>query len=203
MALRKQTGRPVRLRERFGLMAIGHALKQVEEFLFDWLLYGAVVAHTTTMFGPYWGSLLAFAIMTPLSAVLSLIYVLFYDLTKKDWFGFEAAKSVRDEFEGRGFWKGIVRVALRFGDAPAFIALSLYCDPFMTTIYLRKGTEQYDGLSGRDWRIFFGSVVVSNGYWTLQSTVLVVSAVWVWDYLPESVQNMLLETWNWVTTLIL
>ncbi len=201
MALEKQTVKPVRLRDRIGLVAIGHTAKQVEEYLFDWLLYGTVVAYFTTTFGPIWGSLTAFAIMAPLSALVCIGYIKLYDWLGKDLFGFEAAKSLRDELTGSGFLKSIVRKMLSLGDAPAFIALSLYGDPFMTTIYLRKGTERYDGMSKREWHIFFGSVFFSNGYWTLRWTVIVALVAWAWNFVPESMKHTLLTSWTWATAL--
>lgn len=47
----------------------------------------------------------------------------------------------------------------------AFVALSLRFDPFITTAYLRR--TAYAGLSPRDWRIFLGSVLLSNAAWAL------------------------------------
>lgn len=191
MALDTQAGtKPVRWRERIGLLAIGHTTKQIEEFLFDWLLYGAVVAWCTTQLGTFYGSILAFAIMSPLSAAICYAYVKFYDWAKKDWFGFEAAKTVRDDLEGSGWFSKALKATLRMGDVPAFIALSLHTDPFMTTIYLRKGASRYGGLSRRDWTVFFGSVLFSNGYWTMRWTVLVVLASWAWSHVPESAKSL-------------
>ena len=54
---------------------------------------------------------------------------------------------------------------LNRGDVFAFVALSLRFDPFITTAYLRRGS--YNGMSTRDWKIFLGSVVVSNAAWAL------------------------------------
>ncbi len=201
MALEKQTVQTVRLRDRVGLMAIGHTAKQIEEFLFDTLLYGTVVGYLTTAFGPIWGSLASFVVMAPLSTLVCLVYIKLYDMLGKDMFGFEAAKSLKEEVNNAGFWAGLVRKMLRLGDVPAFIALSIHTDPFMTTIYLRKGSDQYDGMSKRDWYVFFGSVLFSNGYWTLRWTVIVLVAVWVWNFVPEPVQSTLLASWNWVTAL--
>ncbi len=200
MALNQQTGKPVRLRGRIGLAAIGHTAKQVEEFLFDWLLYGAVVAFLTQQYGALWGSIAAFCIMTPISAIICLTYMKIYDWSKKDWFGFEAAKMLRDDLSHGGYWKRLMRSILRLGDIPAFILLSLHFDPFMTTVYLRKGTDNYDGLTKRDWTVFYGSVLFSNGYWTLRWTVIVAVAAWVWAQLPPSYQDLTLEAWDWLSS---
>lgn len=40
---------------------------------------------------------------------------------------------------------------------------------FIAMIYLRHGTHQNNGMSGRDWRIFLASLGVANVYWTLAS----------------------------------
>ena len=46
----------------------------------------------------------------------------------------------------------------------AFVVLSLRYGPFITTACLRHGA--YNGLARRDWKIFLGSVVLSNAAWT-------------------------------------
>lgn len=169
-------------RERIGIIAIGHAGKRVEELLFDWLLYGTVVALCTARFGSFGGSLAAFALMTPLSALVCLGYLRFYDWAKRDWLGFETIEKLRESEAAAGwFMRHVIRLT-RLGDAPMFFALSIYGDPFMTTVYFRRGAEQYNGLSARDWKIFWGSVFFSNAYWTLRWTVIVVLARMLWEF---------------------
>lgn len=169
----------VRHKGRIGIAAIGHTVKEAEEWLFDWLLYGSVSAYLVTTLGATWGTLWTFIVMAPLSALVCYLYIRFYDRTKQDLFGFEALKSVRDELEGDGWLKRAVRWGIRQGDIPAFVALSIHKDPFVTTIYLRKAELAYTGLSPRDWRVFWVSVLFSNGYWTLRWTVIVQVAVWL------------------------
>jgi hypothetical protein len=43
--------------------------------------------------------------------------------------------------------------------------LSLLSDPFITTAYLRRGANRYDGMGRREWRIFLTSFVISTGAW--------------------------------------
>ena len=50
----------------------------------------------------------------------------------------------------------------------------------MVAMYLRKGVGKYDGMTTRDWKIFWASVVVANGYWTLRWAVLVALAHELW-----------------------
>ena len=166
MAL-NSTNQPIRWKERIGLAFIGHMGKNVEETLFDYLLYPAVIA----WLGVAYGGL----VMTALSALLCYLYILAYDWSGKDWFGFELAKEARDseEVEGGGrLWRA-VQWATRKGDWAAFLALSMYSDPFFTTVYMRKGAGAYNGLSGRDWKVFWGSVIVANLWWTAAMTSVV------------------------------
>lgn len=196
MALDTHVKKPVRLWKRLGTVAIGHTAKQIEEYLFDWLLYGTVVALAVAKYGPLWGTLAAFAIMTPLSAIVCLFYIKAYDWAEVDLFGFEALKDAKDDLEKDGFIKRLVRRMIRLGDAPAFVALSITSDPFMTTIYLRRPSDRYQGLSPRDWRIFFGSVLLANGYWTFRWSVIVALATWAWELFPESVQSAMIAFWK-------
>lgn len=171
----------IRHKGRIGIAAIGHAVKEAEEWLFDWLLYGTVSAFLVTTYGSTWGTAATFAIMTPLSALVCFGYIRFYDTSKKDWFGFEALKGIRNELEGDGWFARLMRWTIRQGDLPAFIVLSIHKDPFVVTVYLRNADQAYDGLAARDWRNFWASVLLSNGYWTLRWTVIVQVALWLWE----------------------
>jgi hypothetical protein len=163
-------------KKRFGILAVGHTAKRIEEILLDWLLYGAVVITCTANWGPLWGSLAGFAIMAPVSAILSLGYIRLYDWAQTDWFGLEFLKGLRDETSRTSLLARVVRS----GNVPAFFALSLYGDPFLTTIYLREGAGKYTNLAGRDWFLFWSSVIVSNAYWTLRWTAIAELARFLW-----------------------
>lgn len=63
-------------------------------------------------------------------------------------------------------------------DTIAFVALSIFEDPFLTTAYLRHG--QQDGLRTRDWAILFASVLLGNCYWILRTVVIVQFAKYLW-----------------------
>ena len=167
---------------RVGTILAGHTLRLVEEYLFDWLLYGYVIATATAQYGALQGSVLTFAVMTPLSALLCWLYIVAYDWAKKDLFGFEILKEIRDAETG-GFFNVLFGKALRLGNVPAFFALSIHTDPFMTTIYFRKHGHEHKGLTGRDWQIFWASVIFSNLFWTLQWTVLVQIVIFIWHFI--------------------
>lgn len=158
MALKANQKEPIRWKERIGLAFIGHGAKNVEEFLFDYVLYPAVIAWLGTLYGGL--------IMTVFSAVMCYLYIIAYDWSGKDWFGFELLKEARDGEETEGRIGRLVQRVARKGDWAAFIALSVYSDPFFTTVYMRKGANAYNGLSRRDWSIFWGSVLVANLWWT-------------------------------------
>ena len=181
-------------------VAVGHGAKQVEEVLFDWILYGTVVGFTTYAYGPIWGSLLGFAIMAPISALICWTYIKLYDWAKIDWFGFEAVKSARQELEGDGWWKKMMRRIVRMGDVPAFFVFSINSDPFMVTVYLRKGSGEFNGLTPRDWKIFWASVLFSNAYWTLRWTVIIGLAVWLFSFFPPETQLFFSTFWESMTT---
>jgi len=147
-------------KERVGTMAVGHTAKQVEEFLFDYVFYPAMIA----WFGGVIGGLIA----TASSAFECWLFILFYDWSKRDWLGLELLKEVRDGGEQTLFQ----RIA-RKGNWLAFLVMSFTSDPFVTTVYMRKGAEAYNGLSSRDWKIFWASVVVGNVGWTIVVTTAI------------------------------
>ncbi|MFA6278867.1 MAG: hypothetical protein WC638_02155 [Candidatus Paceibacterota bacterium] len=146
-------------------MAIGHTFKQVEEFLFDYLMYPAMIAALGTVIGGI--------IMSSLSASLCYLYINFYDWSKQDWLGLELLKEVRDGEDRKGRTARFVQKIARKSDWIAFFVLSCYTDPFVTTVYLRHGVEEYNGLSKRDWKVFWASVVVANVWWTIAMTLVV------------------------------
>ena len=161
----QKANQPIRWKERIGIMAIGHSFKQVEEWVFDFALYPAVIA--------WLGALKGGLVMTAFSASECLFLIFIYDRTKKDWFGFELVKEVRDGEEKQGRVVRFIQYLARKSNWLAFLVLSAYTDPFMTTVYMRKGAEAYNGLSRRDWGIFWGSVLVANLWWTTAMTFAV------------------------------
>lgn len=180
--LRRSTGWLIRQRARIGTITFGHAMKYVEGLFFDWLVYGSINAYAVLTYGPSVGSFITFCVMAPVSAFMCSLYLRAYDWSKTDWFGFEALKSARDD-EGThtGVLMRFLKKIIRMGNVPAFFVLSVTADPFMTVLYLRKGERQYDGLTLRERRIFWASVLVSNGYWTLRWTAIVEFARLLWS----------------------
>lgn len=171
----QSANQPIRWKERIGLMAIGHAFKQVEEWIFDFIFYPVVIAWLGTVKGGL--------VMTAISSLVCYLYLLFYDWSKTDWLGLELLKRVRDGEAKQNRVARLVQWITRKGDWLAFIALSLYTDPFETTVYLRKGAEEYNGLSRRDWKIFWASVLVANLWWTGVMTFAVISVRFIYHWL--------------------
>lgn len=156
-------------------MAVGHTFKQVEEFVFDYTMYPAVIAWLGTMIGG--------AVMMTFSALISWLYIRFYDWAKKDWLGLELLKEFRDGKDKHGYVARLVQRVARKGGWLAFLALSCSTDPFMTTVYMRSGAEEYNGLSSRDWKIFWASVLVANLWWTVLMSVAVEAIRYVLTWL--------------------
>jgi len=165
-------------KEQIGIIATGHSAKLVEEWLFDTFLYGSVSVALQGYYGFIWGNLATFLVMTPLSALVCWLYMKFYDWSKQDWFGFEAIKEAKESSDMHWLLKKLVDL----GDIGAFIGLSIFKDPFMVMIFLRKAENAYNGLTARDWKIFGASILLSNGYWTLRWGVFSYLVLTVWKY---------------------
>jgi hypothetical protein len=169
---------------------VGHSLYALTSWLFNNPLYILVIA----LYGPLWGG----AVMTALSLTLCFLILTYYLRMRIDWLGVEVIEAVKKSgpawvrcLETRAYKKNWTRIvagyvthfpskilffifwALKKGDIPAFFALSLFEDPFITTAYLRHGS--FKSLGRKDWLIFGGSVLVSNGYWILRTSVIVES----------------------------
>lgn len=168
--------------EKIGLIAIGHTGKKVEEFLTDQLLYGAVSAYCVSVYGWY-GPFATFCIMAPISILFCRVYLRLYDWAGVDLFGFELLKEVRDGMEKEGRVWRIARKVVQLGDIPAIFALSILFDPFMTTVYMRQGAAKYDGLDPRSRRIFWYSVAISNGFWSIRWSLVWGVCYKFWPYL--------------------
>lgn len=157
------------------------------DFCYDDLLYPAMIW--------IYGSLLGGGIMTLGSICICFAFIYGYERSGKDWLGVNVVEQVKKD-GNEWVWKLhakasvsnlwyvlrmilypfsqtflVVLWALKKNDFAAFIALSIFKDPFITTIFLRHG--RFDGLGKRDWCVFMGSVLLSNGYWILRNTVII------------------------------
>jgi hypothetical protein len=158
-------------------------------------VYGAVNAWAILKFEPQLGAYVTFLIMAPISALICALYIRLYDHAKTDLFGFEAVKGIRDTTTVTGRWRNFLHRIIRLGDVPAFIVLNCFWpngDPFMATVYLRRESEKFNGLTRRDWDIFWASVLVANAYWTLRwSVIVVLVSEYLWPALIRPAFNWL------------
>ena len=164
-AIRKQLGWRLRIAE----LAVGFTANKTQEYLFDYLLYPFVIFRLGVWLGG--------AVMALLSLAFCLLSLKIYDWLKRDWLGIEAVKGLKD-YTGPSRWRRTTAWMLQRGDPVACLFLSIKFDPFITTLYLRRGA--YNGLNRRDWKIFFASWLIANLYWTLACFGGVSMLVWLW-----------------------
>ena len=134
----------------------GVGIHKFLDYAFDYVLYPWTIYKL--------GLLTGGIVMAILSCLDCLLLLRIYDWLKRDWLGIEFIKGMQN-YDGASRLGRIIRWLLTRGEGIAFVVLSLRFDPFITTAYLRRGC--YNGLSRRDWRIFFGSVLLSNGAWAM------------------------------------
>ncbi|MEI6208236.1 MAG: hypothetical protein WCP20_15755 [Desulfuromonadales bacterium] len=156
---------------RIAELTCGISIKSLISYSFDYLLYPLVIYR----FGIITGG----AIMMFLSLLACVILVKFYDWSKRDWLGIETIKGMKD-YQGYSKLGRFTAWMLRRSDSVAFLFLSIKEDAFITMVFLRHGSHQYNGMSARDWRIFLSSVAVSNIYWTLAAYMGISVVEWVW-----------------------
>jgi len=152
------------------ILAIGVSFITVTNYVIDYVLYPLAIW--------YWGILYGGVLMTLLTAAACLALIALYDITKQDWLGIEAVKSIRD-YDGASRSGRLLRWAMRRGDVVLFLMLAIRFDPLITTLFMRRDAHAYDGLKRRDWQIFFASVIVGNGYWTLTVALGIGLVDWV------------------------
>ena len=161
--------KPSSVKERLGIVLVGLLGSRVINHLFDEVLYPFVLCKIGSVFGG--------VIMTLGSLLVCLLMLKFYDWAKKDWLCVETVKEAKEGTKSR-----FIVWVLGQRDAVSFLILSTVTDPFVTTIAMRKGAWQFNGLSKRDWKIFLGSVLIGNVLWTilLSLGIWVFTLVWPW-----------------------
>jgi hypothetical protein len=180
-------------KKKIATVAVGHSFNQIFDWLFNYPLYMFAVESL--------GLGMGYVVMAIISFFTCLIFIRFYDWLKIDWLGIEVAKEVSEfgpiwiknlKVESKiGFilWWPFSKIillmlwAINKGGIVAFLALSIYTDPFITTVYMRKGWSEYNGLSKKDWMIFLASTAVSNAYWAVRTFAILESAKLIWNSL--------------------
>ncbi len=141
---------------RFGQWGAGLYLYNTFNRFYDLVLYTAVIAK--------WGAVRGGAMMMALSFLLDLGTLRLYDHFKRDLFGIEELKRLRET--GATTWAGkMLRWALGQNDLVVFVVLTLMANPFVVTAWLRRGAGEFNGMQRRDWMIFLSSVALGNLYW--------------------------------------
>ena len=127
--------------------------------LFDYVLYPFVIYKA--------GLLKGFFIMIFLSLIYTLFFLLIYNYLEKDIFALEYSKKKLSDLvdNTKGNWlKRIFRSILKKSKVIFFIFLSVY-NPFLATVFMRRGSFQNKEMTWHDWNILILSVIIGNGIW--------------------------------------
>ena len=144
-------------KKRVAIIAIGLLTNEIFDLFFDNILYPRVIG--------FYGMLLGGAIMISLSIIICYGLIKFYDWSKRDWLGLESLKESK-EFENSWINRMIAKF-MKKSHWAQLIALSISKDPFITTVFLRKGAHEYVGMTGKDWKNFWLSIFISNTFWII------------------------------------
>jgi MFS family permease len=161
-------------KRRLAILGIGYLGNAIIVYGFDYFLYPYVIWK--------FGILKGGAVMTLLSFIICYVTILFYDWAKQDWLGIEIIKEVK-EYNGKSMIGRFTSWILKKSEPVVLIFLSIKFDPFITTAYMRKGAEKYNGLGKRDWVIFMSSLFVGNVYWTFVAFTGVSVIEYAWKFI--------------------
>jgi len=186
--------------------AFGFTAWKVLGVVYDLLLFTAVLSKFGWIGIPF---------LTIGAGILCWITILIYDSVKIDFLGIESARKEMAVFkEGLIHWverlkdrpgqklhPPFLKVKIKYDTDSIKIALSkiwvvefLICsfqwDAVITTIYLRE--KSFGGLTRRDWKIFFVSLILSCTYWS----AIVLTGITVFEWSQEAVIVFLLAIWN-------
>lgn len=196
--------------KRLGIIAAGHATKEGADSLFDYIIYPAVTAGCLILISNLmsadeaiiWGPILSISIMIPITGIINYGYLKVYDNVKLDAFGAELLKNIR-HVRARGLLGFVVNPFVWLLDWTLVLLIACFEDSFVATVYARKGIEQFNGLSRRDWIIFVVTTVISNVFWVYLVSYVYVFSVAAWQYLydrlPPSFQDAVDMTVAWIS----
>jgi len=161
----------IKLRGRALFLFIGIIAEEIIANAFDYALYPFVIWK--------FGLLKGGAIMALLSLIVCYAILLVYNKTKKDWFGIELVKELREYVGKRKMFRAMSWI-LKKGQFVSFIFLSLKFDPFTTTAYMRQGANEFPIMDYKSWKIFFASWLVGNLSWiaVVFTGISVVEMIW-------------------------
>ena len=156
-------------RYRVAEIAVGLTINKLMDWPFNYILYPYVI-YTC-------GILRGGIIMMLISLLSCMLTIRFYDWSQRDWLGIEAIKDIQ-YYQGKIKAGRLIGWFLKRSEPVAFLFLTIWYDPFITMAYLRRG--KFNGMTRRDWMIFFGSFFLCNGYWTFACYTGITLAEWVW-----------------------
>lgn len=135
----------------------GVAMKRAITWPFDYVLYPAVLL--------WLGNVIGGLVMIVLATLYNVLLIKAYDWSKTDWLLIEKIKQSQNDEDAKGWMMWLLK-RVKEQKVLTFLILSLD-DPVTVTLYFRKGSYQYNGMSSFDWKIFLLSSVVSNVYWII------------------------------------
>jgi len=181
---------------RFAKIVGAWSLLTIYNFGFDCILYPLMIY--------WWGPLVGGGTMAIIASVLCFIQLHLYNRSGKDWLGVDVLEDIKEHGQS---WVGkldnkakesfvwfllriimfvparfflIVLWAIKKNDVTAFVALNINQDPFVTTVFLRH--RRKGDFTRRDWEVFVGSLVFSNGYWIARNVILIELIKLGWNY---------------------
>lgn len=150
---------------------IGFSSYTVFAWLYDFPLYAFVMWHL----GPVLGGL----VMTLLTIPVDLYCFRLYDWSEQDWLAIEYIKKQKN-YEGNNFLRRFVKFVLTRTPIPfQILILSGKFNAFIITALLREGAYQFNGLTRRDWKIFWFSFLTTQLYWIVVVAAGVESFQWL------------------------
>ena len=144
------------------LLLGGVATIETIGWIFDWGIYPFITYYLKEHL---W---ISFIILMIGALVLNYCLVFLYDFLKKDIFGFEKFKSLKELLisnERKSYLEKTLFFLYRYGgEVPVFVFLIWY-DPFLVVLYTRKGPA-FQGFKKRDHVILIISTVLSCIAWS-------------------------------------
>lgn len=145
-------------KDRLATLTVGWLTDRATNWAFEYVLYPIVIGYFGLVVGGLW--------MIGISITASLAVIKLYDYLKIDWLGIEKVKEFRDG-EAQTITEKIIQWAMKKGDIFALVAMSILSEPTKVTLYMRRGSNKFNGFSRRDWVIFLTSVVIGNVSWAI------------------------------------